>query len=402
MARPITWQNVQGPDSSSGFRAIEAAGRSINAGFDQFGGLIKDAQAVDAANWEQVKKNNTQDFLNKLYSATGPEQFKALQDSGQLQEMIAKNGAQIDQAAARSAMDGRLSTLQQRDTQEMQFKNAVANQANIELDRKEEPITYQVKALLANGDPGSMAMARQLTNGLSARGQSIMLGSLDARAQELIKRDRGNKEWIWKEEEEKQKQVLRPLEVQSRESSIRASNASAAASAEAASASRENRVFTKQERERADARNKAAAALQGNLYAEGEYTSANAEDIGKLLTENGIGDDAPERRKIIARLEKLAGEQISMKVTRDGKEQTVKVPLPLSLVKATLLSSTDEIGNRWNEGWANDFEEKLRKRMEETSIGPDGRAYRKSTNDLAAFREIMGVNAQNGSRQPKK
>jgi hypothetical protein len=200
MAPPITWQNVQGPDSSSGFRAIEAAGRSINAAFDQFGGLIKDAQAVDAANWEQVKKNNTQDFLNKLYSATGPEQFKALQDSGQLQEMIAKNGAQIDQAAARSAMDGRLATLQQRETQGMAFKNAVANQANIDLDRKEEPTTYQIKSLLSTGDPASMAKARQLTAGLSARGQSIMLGSLDARTQELVQRDRGNKEWNWKGE----------------------------------------------------------------------------------------------------------------------------------------------------------------------------------------------------------
>jgi hypothetical protein len=186
MARPITWQNVQGPDSSSGFRAIEAAGRSINAAFDQFGGLIKDAQAVDTANWEQVKKNNTQEFLNKLYSVQGPERFQAMQESGELQAMIAKNGAQIDQAAARSALDGRLANLQQRATQGIAYKNTLADQANIELDRAEAPKRDEIASLMAKGDKASIALAKQISSTLTPRGRAIVDGKISARDRELV------------------------------------------------------------------------------------------------------------------------------------------------------------------------------------------------------------------------
>jgi hypothetical protein len=203
MAEPITWRNVQGPSLADASRPLEAARLTLNSGFDNFNNLIKGVENVDAANWQQQKENNTQDFLNKIYAVQGAEGYKALQQSGELDRMIAANGAQIDRAAARAAMDGRLATLQQRDQAGWAYNNAA-------LDEKEAPLVNQVKGLLAQGKTKE---AIPLIATLSPRNGAAMYQSLDARQQLEIDRKRGDTRFSWEEDEAKQKAALRPGEI---------------------------------------------------------------------------------------------------------------------------------------------------------------------------------------------
>lgn len=203
MAEPITWRNVQGPLLADASRPLEAARLTLNSGFDSFSNLLKGTENVDAANWQQQKDNNTQDFLNKLYAVQGADGFKALQQSGELDRMIAANGAQIDRAAARAAMDGRLATLQQRDVAGWAYNNAA-------LDEKEAPIVNQVKGLLAQGKTKE---AIPLISTLSPRNGSAMFQSLDARQQLDIERKRGDTRFSWEQADADQKAALRPGEI---------------------------------------------------------------------------------------------------------------------------------------------------------------------------------------------
>lgn len=210
MAGPITWRTVTGPSLADASRPLESAQRSIDKAFSGLSGVLKETEDTDSANWNQIKENNTQEFMSKLYSAQGAEGFKALQDSGELERMIAANGAQIDQAAVRAAMDSRLGTLQQRDKQGWEFANAA-------LDQQESPVVNQVKSMLAQGN---LEGAKPLIASLSPRGQANMFTALDATERQLVERARGDTEFGWKGAAESQNQQLRPLEVAAKNLSL--------------------------------------------------------------------------------------------------------------------------------------------------------------------------------------
>lgn len=365
MAGPITWRTVNGPSLAEASRPLAFAERSFDNAFDGLKDVVKQTEATDSANWNQIKENNTQNFLNKLYSAQGAEGFKALQDSGELDRMLAANGAQIDRAAARSAMDGRLSTLQQRDRQGWEFANA-------SLDQKEAPVVDQVKGLLAQGN---LDGAKPLIAGLSARGQASMLGALDARERQLIERARGDTEFGWKGAEEAFKQQQRPLtlaEAQGKVDNIPLQQAQLRAQTnslnQAAAASRENVLTSQATRERLDdeaaravQRQRLATALEGNMYAEGVYTDGKSVDLAKIMKDYSIGGKDEEagkvRSDITQRLNKLARDGV--KVTGpDGKQETL--PIPLGAVRAALLASTDSWGP---DNFGSSFERELKARM---------------------------------------
>jgi hypothetical protein len=406
MAGPITWRTVNGPSLAEAGRPLESAQRSFDSAFTGLGGLLKQTEATDAANWNQAKENNTQDFLNKLYSAQGAKGFKALQDSGELDRMLAANGAQIDRAAARSAMDGRLSTLQQRDKQGWEFANAA-------LDQQESPVVNQVKGLLAQGN---LEGAKPLIASLSARGQATMLGALDQRERQLVERARGDTEFGWKGAEEAFKQQQRPLTLAVEQgkvdniplqrdqlrAQINSSNASAAASNESVLTSRANRDRIEAEADKARELKKLGAALDGNIYKEGVYKDSDSVDIAKLMKDTGAGGDGPgdndQRRKVLERINKLA--QTGVELTQagpDGKPVKTTVPLPLGAVKAALLSSGDKVLS-WNEGYADSFQENLEARLQAVynKPGADGRptAANKAADDYQNFLAIMRGTAE--------
>jgi hypothetical protein len=402
MAGPITWRTVNGPSLAEAGRPLESAQRSFDNAFTGLGGVLKQAEATDAANWNQAKENNTQNFLNKLYAVQGAEGFKALQDSGELDRMLAANGAQIDRAAARSAMDGRLSTLQQRDQQGWAFANAA-------LDQKEAPVVDQVKGLLAQGN---LEGAKPLIAGLSARGQATMLGALDQRERQLVERARGDTEFGWKGAEEAQKQTLRPMAVQEAQNKldlfplqqqqtraqINASNASAAASNENVLTSRANRDRLEAEAEKARDLKKLGAALDGNIYKEGVFKDADTVELAKLMKDAGVAgngsDSGDKRTKIIDRINTLAKTGIQIK-SPDGTTETV--PLPLGAVKAAILGSQNTLLS-WNEGYADSFEENLKARMQAiyNKPGADGKpmAANKAADDYQNFLAIMRGTAE--------
>ena len=119
MGQPITWRNVDAPDlrGSAGLMGVSQAG--INEGFKQLQGVLQQQQKVDEANWDQVKKNNTDAFLNRLASTKTPEEMAALQSSGELGQMLTNFGAQVDASAARAAQDNRMGILQGRAEQDI-------------------------------------------------------------------------------------------------------------------------------------------------------------------------------------------------------------------------------------------------------------------------------------------
>lgn len=188
---PITWRNVSGPNLAEASRPFAVAQQSIMGGFDTLGNLLKQSETVDRANWQQQKENNLNEFMNQIYAAQGPEGFKQLQDSGQLQQMLGQYGAQIDQNAARRVMDTRLGDLQTREKANWEYQNAA-------LDQKEAPVVDQAKGLIAQG---KLEEAKPLIASLSTRNQAGLYTSLDARTQEELRRDRDAKRFGWEEKE---------------------------------------------------------------------------------------------------------------------------------------------------------------------------------------------------------
>jgi hypothetical protein len=161
----ITWRNINGPSLAEASRPLDSAQRMISSGFDSLNNILNKQEATDQANWQQQKTNNLNDFMNTIYAAKGPEEFKRMQDSGELMQTLQSYGAQIDQAAARSAMDTRLGTLQKRDQDNWTYQNAA-------LDQQEAPMINEAKALIAQGKRRfTTAWTRKASSCCSASGQ---------------------------------------------------------------------------------------------------------------------------------------------------------------------------------------------------------------------------------------
>lgn len=141
----ITWRNIAGPSLAEASRPLESAQRMITGGFDAFNNVLQKQESTDRANWNQQKDNNLNTFMNTLYAAKGPEEFKRMQDSGELMQMLQGYGAQIDQSAARSAMDTRLGTLQQREKQGIEYGNFMT-------DERQRPVVQDILSKAALGD----------------------------------------------------------------------------------------------------------------------------------------------------------------------------------------------------------------------------------------------------------
>lgn len=144
MGAPITWRNVDVNPIGEISRAMMASQSGINAGFDNLTNVLKQREAIDNANWNQQKTNNTNAFLNEMGKYATPEAYQAALDSGELQAKMAAHGAQIDQAAARQALGAQMGILQERMTKGQAFQDG-------QTDRTEAPIKDQIASLVAQG-----------------------------------------------------------------------------------------------------------------------------------------------------------------------------------------------------------------------------------------------------------
>ena len=152
MSNPITWRNVDAPSFGEANRMMLAAQSGINSGFNQLGDVLKNEQATADANWKTVRDNNTQAFLNSINQYRTPEEYQAALTSGALDP--SKFGAQIDQAAARSALDGRMSVLQDRMVKANQI-------ADMQQERDARPIMDRLSAMALSEDKDVRRSAKE-------------------------------------------------------------------------------------------------------------------------------------------------------------------------------------------------------------------------------------------------
>lgn len=349
MSTPITWRTVQGPSLADASRPIDSAARLLSGGFGTLQDALKDQYAIEEQNWKVQKDNNTNAFLNQIYAANGPEGFKALQDSGQLQQMLSGFGAQIDQAKAREVMDSRLGTLQKRDQENWAYQNAA-------LDQQEAPQVNEAKALIAQG---KVEQATPLINSLSTRAQASLFSAADEKTQQLLERK-------WKAEKH-------PLELQQIRAQINSSNQSAANSKIQGEAAAFNLQQARKQADAAALQARIDAALKDNIYSEGVLKPGDTQGLVDLMNKQNIGaddkgdwwDDTREKQaKIVERINKLAmnGMEVSVPDPVTGKVKKENIPVPLGAIKAALLASTNQTLS-WNEGWADSFEDELKRRI---------------------------------------
>lgn len=409
MAGPITWRTVNGPSLADASRPLEAAQRSFMGAFDGLRGTLNETQAFDRELWKRQDQDATQDALAKIYQAQTVDQMNALNQSGVLDQGVAANGARIDRAAVNALRDGRVSTLQNRDTQAITYKNSMLDDAQANDVRRINT--------LALTDPA--AASAELAKNPDLRKSFEIAKNIDASAQTQVERERAKTRFGFdmndeqrKAAEEAQRALLRPLSLQEAQgkvdniplqrdqlrAQINSSNASAAASRENVLTSQANRSRIEAEAEKARDLKKLGAALDGNIYKEGVFKDADTVDIAKLMKDTGVGGtggDAGEKRtKIIDRVNALAKTGIEIKGP-DGKP--VNVPLPLGAVKASILGASNTLLS-WNEGYADSFEENLKARMQAVynRPGADGKpiAANKAVDDYQNFLAIMRGTAE--------
>lgn len=161
MGQPITWRNVEAPSFDGASRMLAQAQVGINSGFDKFNQVLQNEQATAEANWKVQRDNNTQAFLNSINQYRTPEEYQAALASGALSTN--QYGAQIDQAAARAALDGRLSVLQDRAIKAGQF-------ADQQQERESRPIVDRLNMMNLSEDKDVRQSAKEALGIYAANG----------------------------------------------------------------------------------------------------------------------------------------------------------------------------------------------------------------------------------------
>ena len=106
----IIWNNVPGTiplqDPSQLMRNSQ---QNMDRAFDSLQNLLRRSEDTNRSNWEQMKRNNTDQFI---YIVNSYGSAKALSDDRtQLLEMLKGFGAQVDVPAAFNAYDTRMMIL---------------------------------------------------------------------------------------------------------------------------------------------------------------------------------------------------------------------------------------------------------------------------------------------------
>jgi len=157
MAGPITWRNVDAPSGAEAFRAMAGAQNTLNGAFDAFGNIIRQREAVDAANVATMSENGKQAFLDQLATAKTPEELAAMQRSGLVDELRANLSPQA-RAATRNADEARLTSLRQQTIAGDQFNDQA-------LEREQRPIKDAIISLATqNKGPEALAMIQANPN----------------------------------------------------------------------------------------------------------------------------------------------------------------------------------------------------------------------------------------------
>lgn len=224
----ITWRNVTGADDNGALRNLLAASQGVGNAFGGLQQVVNNFEAADRANLERTRADNTSTFLDQLQARYAtPEALQAAIASGEVDQLRAGYGKNIDRNATRGAAESRLANLRQQGLAERQFNNQVAqDEAN--------PIMQRARALALQGDlAGANALAQQVDprfQGTAAQ------GVFDANRSKVgFDQDQTRFQWAGNEEVRKGEQHKSTLATQA---------AQREASAASAAASRANTAMT--------------------------------------------------------------------------------------------------------------------------------------------------------------
>lgn len=336
MMAAITWRNVNGPSLAEASRPLEAAQRTISGSFDSLNNLLNRQETIDASNWDQIKQNNTQAFMDKLYSAQGADGFKRMQDSGELQRMLGQYGAQIDRAAARGAMDGRLATLQQRDVANINYNNTMTDTAQADDVRRISMLTLT--------DPN--AAAAELAARPDLRAAVQLAQGIDSRRQTLVDRSRADTRFGWDTADAAFKEQKRPLEIDKLNDELKDGPARRALQAAQADALKAQAAASRAEAERKLAENSPSALADKRFE---EFVKNSPLDKGTIDTAEGkkalfeglknLGLNDSQKSDILFNLNKYYSQGVA--VGTDSKGKPIRLPLPVSVVLDAVQGSTE-------------------------------------------------------------
>ena len=139
MSQPITWRNVEAPDSRSAPKFMDGAASSVNTGFDIFNKIIQQRQAIDQSNVTALNEVGKQNYLDQVQGITTAEGMAAAQPT------LEQARAALDptsRAAVRGAGDARLTSLYQ----QAAAKTTFDDQRRVLAER---PVQMQISGLAA-------------------------------------------------------------------------------------------------------------------------------------------------------------------------------------------------------------------------------------------------------------
>ena len=332
MGSPITWRNVDAPDLRGAAGMLQLANTGINSGFDKLNQVLQNEQATTDANWKVQRDNNTQAFLNSINQYRTPEEYQAALASGALN--AGQYGAQIDQAAVRSALDGRLSVLQDRTVKANQHADMIKA-------REAAPIVDKLSTMALSEDKAVRQSAKEALgiyadNGMVPRAAEIA-GNI---------RNTEHQNVVWDQESQTFKDTLATNA--SRRGLMGAQTTAAIASANSSNASAD--------RDRA-ASSSATAALKAELAATKAAAGAAELKIKNSPLDAGTMDTYAGQKAFEAELEKLGlpaaqansvrqqytkqfGNGVLVGYDDSGKE--VRIGLPVSTALAGVRGTEDD------------------------------------------------------------
>lgn len=148
----IRWDNIDAPSFNGVSAILDAAGKSMNMGLAALQAPVAEANALVSRNWDTTRANNTNAALAKGMEFTDPEKLKEAMRSGLYQQLIGDGSAPIDERAVMAALDSRVGVLQNRGVAEMNYNNAVT-------DNAQQAVRRNGLISLLKGDPNGVLEA---------------------------------------------------------------------------------------------------------------------------------------------------------------------------------------------------------------------------------------------------
>lgn len=142
---PITWRNIENDTTRGAAMLFETARRAFNDGIGNFKGIVDSRNEVNQQNWNTQKEVNTDQFLDRLAQYKTPEELAAAQAAGDLQNLKAQFGGQIDRDAVRGAEAAAATQLMKRITTQNLYQDDTRR-------RNERGAMDVGRGLLLNGD----------------------------------------------------------------------------------------------------------------------------------------------------------------------------------------------------------------------------------------------------------